>query len=275
MHNFRKKQKRVKIILNSVLIITAVYILAFIGAEPYIQKSLGSSLVFNYIAQLMIVVSLVFLFIYYSRFSKADKYIENAEYIVSDCGYYLTSRPEKNISEYYKAVFDDLKSCGFHGEEKVEVNELEFDFAGFKAKEGFYITVISEVDRNDIIAYIDSAIYDATALKLKRKGDCVVLFICDKADDEAIALSKNYAALGRKEQLKFAAAICEVSSKRVYFLGNKPSVCEKLITNYVMNCELPLKEEYKGKEKLEFQIELEKKLSDFNIKSFKEGKYNQ
>ena len=136
-----------------------------------------------------------------------------------------------------------------------------------------YILKEDEVDKNDLIAYQESAIYDLTSINLKRKADVVMLYICDHADDGAVSLSKMITPLGRKEQIKIANAVVEVSSSRCYFLGNKATKCQQLIANYVMNVEVPIKDEFKGKEQLPFQAELEEHMKEFNIKDFKAGTF--
>ncbi|MDE6155531.1 MAG: hypothetical protein K2F67_03740, partial [Eubacterium sp.] len=74
-------------------------------------------------------------------------------------------------------------------------------------------------------------------------------------------------------KINIALAICELSSRRVYFLGTEKTKCQQLISNYVMNCDLPIKEQYIGKERLPFQNELEEKMKSFNIKDFKNGNF--
>jgi hypothetical protein len=48
-----------------------------------------------------------------------------------------------------------------------------------------------------------------------------------------------------------------------------------MIANYVMNCEVPIKDEFKGNEKLKFQFELEEKMKHFDIHDFKNGTFNK
>ena len=46
-----------------------------------------------------------------------------------------------------------------------------------------------------------------------------------------------------------------------------------MIANYAMNVEVPIKDEFKGKEQLPFQAELEEHMKEFNIKDFKAGAF--
>jgi hypothetical protein len=46
-----------------------------------------------------------------------------------------------------------------------------------------------------------------------------------------------------------------------------------MIANYVMNCEVPIKDKFKADEQLNFQFELEEHMKDFNIKDFKNGTF--
>lgn len=275
MKQFRKKQRLLKRLLNSLLVITAIYIIFFIGAEPYLKSAFGSSAVFNYLAQGLIVLSLIFLFVYYSRYSKSDKFLENTEYIISDAGYYLTSREEKSADAYEEAVIKDLENFGYRTAHSIESNGLCFDTRALRQKEYFYIVKTETADRNDMLAYSDAMIYDLTAVNLKRKGNAVLLMICDSAEEGAIALSKDITSLGKKGQLRAASAICELSTGRVYFLGNKITKCQQMISNFVMNCDLPIKEKFIVQDKLPFQLALEQKMESFNLKDFNNGIYNE
>lgn len=273
MREFRKKQKIFKKIMNMFIIVTAVFIFLFYGFEPSLAKWIGSgaTMAVMYVMYGFVVVSLSMLFQYSSKYAKSDKFLESVEYELSDAGYYLTSRAENNIEDYGRAVTDDLTASGYSVKYNEVINEFEFDALCSKGREMFYIVKSSDIDKNDVIAYIDSAVYDITAINIKRRCDGVLLFICDNADDGAVSLSKMITALGKKEQIKVAVAIAEVSTGRVYFLGNKVSKCQQMIANFVMNCNLPIKDEYIAKEKLPFQNELEEHMKKFNIKDYKNG----
>lgn len=274
MREFRKKQKRLKKTMNSFVIFTAVYFFIYIGIDPMLaQWNNTVKISVGYIADILVIITMCILFAYFSRYGKSDKFLESIEYELSDVGYYLTARAERTIDDYYESVVNDLRYNSYSINEKVTVNEFEFDAIGIKGKELFYIVKIDELEKSDVIAYIDSAIYDITAIKLKRRANGVVLFICDNADDGAVSLSKMITALGKKETVKAAIAIAELSSGRVYFLGNKVCKCQQMIVNYVMNCEVPIKDEFKASEQLPFQAELEEHMKTFNIKDFKNGTF--
>ena len=275
MNEFRLKQKRLKKIMNIFCIITAVFMFVYIGVEPFLPDIIGSvgTLCVGYAADVLVVVSVALLFVYFSKYSKSDSFLENIEYELSDCGCYFTSRQETSQKDYLTAVLDDLKSNGFNIETNVEIDGFTFDVRAIKGKEIFYIVCDDEIDKNDVIAYQQSAVYDITAVNVKRKANAVMLYICDNADDGAVSLSKAITPLGKKQQIKIANSIVELSSKRCYFLGNKPTKCQQMIANYVMNCALPIKDKFKLNEKLPFQYELEEHMKDFNIKDFNNGTF--
>ncbi|MDE6767257.1 MAG: hypothetical protein K2J35_03570, partial [Eubacterium sp.] len=237
MREFRKKQKKLFTILKTLVIFSAVFIFIFIGAKPYIENAseLAAS-VCSYVCDILAIAVIVTLFLYSSKYGKSDSFLKSVENELSDTGYYLTSRVEKDLKNYVDAIFNDLKSCGYAMNSNIEINEFDFDFKANKSKEFFYCTSIESVDRNDILAYIDAVVFDITVKSLKRKADAVICFVTDKADDDAIALSKMITRLGKKEKINIALAICELSSRRVYFLGNEKTKCQQLIANYVMNC---------------------------------------
>lgn len=271
MREFRKKQKLFNKIFKLLVIATVVFLVVFIGIEPILSKNIV--VVFNYISDAMIVLCLVLLFIYSSKFGKSDKFLESIENELSDTGYYFYARIDNSIDGYKNSVRDSLIANGFSYEENLEIDELEFTFRAMKKNEFIYAVTDETIDKNDLIAYIQSAIYDVTSVNIKRKGNGVMLYICDKATDDAIALSKMITPLGKKEQLKFANAIIELSTGRCYFLGNVSTKCQQMIANFAMGCRIPLEEQYIGKERLAFQDELEEHMKSFNIKDFKNNKF--
>ncbi len=275
MREFRKKQKRLYNLMKAIIIVGAAAIFVYIGAKPYVEDvSNTAAMICNYVCDALVIIIMVVLFTYFSKYGKSDSFLTSIENELSDTGYYLTSRTEKETVSYTNAMLEDFKNCGYMLNSNVEINEFEFDFKAEKKKEFFYCISLDDVDRNDVLAYLDCVIYDITVKNLKRKGNAVLCFITDKAEDDAIALSKMITPLGKKEQIKIAVAICEVPSGRVYFLGNVKTKCQQLIANFVMNCDVPIKEQYIGKERLPFQDELEEKMKSFNIKDFKAGTFN-
>lgn len=275
MREFRKKQAKLKKIMNILVIFTAVYLFVYIGIEPMLAKALPdwTVLVFGYLCDALVIGSLIALFVYYSKYSKSDKYLKSIEDELSDIGYYFTAREEKVITAYYTAVKKDLINNSFAVNEDVVINELEFDSVAMKRNEFFYTVTLDKTDKNDVLAYLDSVIYDITVNNLKRRGSGVLFFITNNADEDAVALSKMITALGKKEQIKVALAIVELSTGRCYFLGNNPTKCQQMIANYAMNCDTPIKDKFKGDERLPFQDELEEHMKDFNIKDFHNGTF--
>lgn len=275
MREFRLKQKKLKKAMNILFVVTGIYFFVYIGVEPMIAKGIGSgaSIAAAYVGYALILVSLSVLFVYASKYSKSDKFLETIEYELKDAGYYLSSRPERDIASYRKVVIDDLKRCGYSISENVEIDGFEFSARALKGKEMFYIVCTESLDKNDVIAYLQSAIYDVTAVNIRRKGTGVVLFITDEADPSALELSKEITPIDKKEKLVFANAIAECNSGRCYFLGNKPEKYQQMIANYVMNCDVPIKDKFIADEKLKYQFELEEKMKQFNLKDFNNGSF--
>lgn len=275
MREFRKKQKRLKRIMNILVITTAIFMFVYIGVQPMLPDLVGQmgTMVISYVSDILIVASLVVLFIYFSKYAKSDKFLENIEYELSDTGYYYHTYGEQSIDSYLSIVKSNLTSAMYSVDDKVEVDDFTFTSRGMKKKEFFYIVCDDEIDKNDIIAYQESAIYDVTSVNIRRKGDGVMLYICNKANEDAIELSKMTVPLGKKEQIKFTNAIVELSTGRVYFLGNNPTKCQQMIANFVLGTDVPIDKELMGAERLPFQDKLEKHMEDFNIKDFKNGTF--
>ena len=274
MNEIRKKQKRIKKIMRIIVVITAVLLLVYIGVAPFLSATPALYTAMNYLCDILVILSLVLVLFYYSRYSKLELFLNDVEGEINDCGYYLTAREEKDVASYYNAILSDLKNAGFSIENNLELSELNFDCRALKAKEFFYLINFDELDKNDVIAYLDSAVYDVTVGNLKRKGNCVVAFICSSVDEDALSLSKAVTAMGRKNQLKFTVAIVDVLKGRVYFSGSNPTKCQQMTVNYIMKCEVPIPDKFKGEEKLQFQYDLEEKMKNFNINDFKNGTFS-
>lgn len=276
MEKFRKKQKKTKKIMNILFIISAVYLFVYIGVEPIIAEYFGGivTMIIAYIAYALVLAALALLFVYTSKYSKCDKTLEDIEYELSDAGYYFTSRAEKTPEQYLDVMTEDLKCNGFAVNSNIDVDGFEFDLRAVKGKEMFYIVCVDDVDKNDVIAYQQSAIYDATASMLKRRGNAVVVFISNKADESAVELSKVLTPIDKKERFVFANVIVETDTAHCYFLGNKPSKIQQMIANYVMNCEVPIKDKFIGKEKLPYQYRLEEHMKNFNLKEYNNGTFS-
>ena len=274
MEEVRKKQKSIKKIMRISVIITAVLLLVYIGVAPFLSATPAIYTAMNYVCDILVIVSLVLVLFYYSRYSKLELFLNDVEGEINDCGYYFTAREERDVDSYYSAVQSDLKNAGFSIENNLELTELNFDCRAMKAKEFIYISCIDELDKNDVIAYLDSVVYDVTVGNLKRKGNCVAAFICSSVDEDALSLSKAVTAMGRKNQLKFTVAIVDAPQGKVYFSGLMPTKCQQMTANYIMKYEVPIPDKFKGEEKLKFQYELEEKMKNFNINDFKNGTFS-
>ena len=260
--------------MNTLVIFTFVFISIYIFFSPYVIKMSNTAAhVCNYICDLSVVFSLAITLIYYSKYGKSDTFLTYIEHEISDAGFYITARKETTADDYTNIMYDDLKNSGFSMSRNIEISEMMFDVRAMKKREFFYIVNVENADKNDVLSYLDAVISDITISNLKRRGDAVLCFITDTASRDALALSKMVTMLGKKDQIKIALAIAEVNTKRVFFLGNMQTKCQSMIANYVMNCEVPVKNKYIGKEKMQFQDDLEERMKTFNLKDFNNGNF--
>lgn len=274
MTDFRKKQKTLYNIMKFCTIFGAVFLFVYIGAKPYIvELSTALATAFAYICDAVVILIMILVFLYYSKYGKVDSFLTSVENEINDNGYYISSREQSTLNEYVDAVKNDLSESGFSINTAYSLGDFDAEVKAVKRKEFFYIVSVNELDRNDVIAYIDSVINDITVKNLKRKGNAVICFVTDKAQDSAIELSKMITPVGKKGQLKVAVAIIEPESNNTYFLGTPQSKCQQMIANYVMNCDLPIKEKYIHKDKLPYQHKLAEKMEGFNLKDYSSGKF--
>lgn len=274
MRKFRKKQKKFYKLMKALIVFSVVFILVYIGAQPYVAAfSNIAAVACSYFCQLLIVANLCVIFSYYNRYSKCDKFLEAVEYEIADYGYYFTARKESTEMDFIHAMQNDIAGNGFVLNSDIEIDEFDFSFSAMTKKDFIYAANIESLSRSDILAYIDAVIHDITIRNLRRKGNAVICFVTDKAEEEAIAISKMITPLGKKEQIKIALAIVQPSDKKCYFLGNTQTKCQQLIANYVLKSDIPIPDKLKGERHLPFQDKLEKHMEDFDIKSFKNGTF--
>lgn len=274
MKEIRKKQKRLYTAMKVIVSVTLVYIVVYIGIQPYTSEwGQTIALVLSYLSDILIVASLAVALIYYSRYGKTNAFLTRIEHEIKDCGYYKINGTQSNQEDYLNSLFDKLKNDGFAIESNVEYDGLEFSYVAVKRKEFFYICDIDDLSKDDVLAYLDSTVNDLTVRRLKRAGNCVIVFITDKAQDSAVALSKMICTFGKKEQLKIAIAIAEPETLKCYFLGNMQTKTQAMTAEYLMNTKVPIPDELKHKEVLDFQKELEKHMEEFTIKSYLDGTF--
>lgn len=274
MREFRKKQKRLYKIMKPLVIISAIFIFAYIGVEPFVASwNNVAAMVLSYVCDILVVINMIIIFTYYSKYGKSDSFLSVIEYELADNGFYYTAREEQDEQAFVESLKKDFISDGYKTDTDVEINEFDFEVTAMKKKEFFYVANIKELSRNDILAYLDSVITDITVINLKKSGNAVLCFVTDNAEEDAIALSKMITPLGKKEKIKIALCIVEPNSKKCYFLGNMLSKCQQMVANYILRCDIPISDKYKGDKRLPFQDRLEERMKDFNIKDFKNGTF--
>jgi hypothetical protein len=277
MKEIRKKQRKLYKILKTLVIFTAVFMLAFIGAKPYIDAvSRIAGVAFNYVCDALVIISLAVVFSYYSKYGKADGLLKNAELKISDAGYYISARNPADINTIYNGILDDLSDYSVKKDYKV--TDFTFDARAFRralgSNELFYLVKAEKADKNDLISYLDEAQADIQMKSVIRRADAVVCIITDTLQPDAYALTKTMLRLGRKSETKIALCVYETDSNYVYFLGNDTTRCQKMIAETIMSTYIPYDDKYKSADKLPFQLELENELAEYTLNDFKDGKYN-
>lgn len=274
MREFRKKQKLFNNIMKPLVICSAIFIFLFIGAEPFIESwHRTAAMVISYFCDFLVIVNMCYIFIYYNKFGKSDSFLNSVEHELSDCGFYYTARTQTDEEEFIKAINNSLVENQFVLDSDLEVNDFDFSIIASKKNSYFYVADIEDLSRSDILAYIDTVVFNITVQKLKKKGSAVLCLVTNNAQEDAIALSKMITPIGKKEKLKIALCIVEPSTKRCYFLGNMQTMSQQMIVDYVLNVPYPIEDKYKGDKRIKFQDELEEHMKDFNIKDFKNGKF--
>ena len=274
MRSVRKKQKNFYKFLKGLVIFSVIFIFVYIGAEPYAKAySADLAVGVNYACDILVIANLVVIFLYYSKYGKVESFLKDIENELEDAGYYISAREKENLTERCDTICKDLENNGYKISKNIDVKDFSFNVRALKGKNYFYIVKIENLDKNDVLAYLDEMIYDLTSNCFKRKGNGVLCLITDNAQDDAVEISKMITPLGRKGQLKIALAIDETDTGNVYFQGNEETKNKTLIANFIMNCDMPIKDKYIHKEKMPFQLELEKKAEKFTLRDFNNGNF--
>lgn len=274
MRSVRKKQKNFYKFLKGLVIFSVIFIFVYIGAEPYAKAySADLAVGVNYACDILVIANLVVIFLYYSKYGKVESFLKDIENELEDAGYYISAREKENLTERCDTICKDLENNGYKISKNIDVKDFSFNVRALKGKNYFYIVKIENLDKNDVLAYLDEMIYDLTSNCFKRKGNGILCLITDNVQDDAVEISKMITPLGRKGQLKIALAIDETDTGNVYFQGNEETKNKTLIANFVMNCDMPIKDKYIHKEKMPFQLELEKKAEKFTLKDFNNGNF--
>ena len=104
MNEFKVRLKRFKRLRNICVISVAVLIFIYVGAEPYLEKSFGNIGTFQVAMFALVLAALVVEFMYESKYSKAEKFIEEITLEINDAGSFNTLRQERNIDSFFNAV---------------------------------------------------------------------------------------------------------------------------------------------------------------------------
>ena len=122
MREVRKKQKNFYKFLKSLVIFSVVFIFIYIGAQPYV-KSFNETLAVavNYACDILVIINLVVIFLYYSKYGKVESFLKDIENELEDAGYYINSRDKESIEQRCVTISNDLEKNGYKMDKLVEV----------------------------------------------------------------------------------------------------------------------------------------------------------
>ena len=133
MREVRKKQKNFYKFLKSLVIFSVVFIFIYIGAQPYV-KSFNETLAVavNYACDILVIINLVVIFLYYSKYGKVESFLKDIENELEDAGYYINSRDKESIEQRCVTISNDLEKNGYKMNKVVEVKDFSFDTRAIK-----------------------------------------------------------------------------------------------------------------------------------------------
>lgn len=98
MRELRKKQAKMYKLMKILLVFSVAFIVVYIGVEPMVAKeSQTVAIICSYLCDAFVIASMIVLFLYYSKYGKADNYLSRIEHELADAGYYLTARMKKTL----------------------------------------------------------------------------------------------------------------------------------------------------------------------------------
>ena len=134
MREVRKKQKNFYKFLKSLVIFSVVFIFIYIGAQPYV-KSFNETLAVavNYACDILVIINLVVIFLYYSKYGKVESFLKDIENELEDAGYYINSRDKESIEQRCVTISNDLEKNGYKMDKLVEVKDFSLTQEQLKA----------------------------------------------------------------------------------------------------------------------------------------------
>lgn len=267
MKNARQRLKAFQYLRNTVFVLTGLLLIVYMMTEPYPTSS-GNALSLQYIALLACVFISVALALWYEIVcGKAVRILEDMMLMVEDAGWYYTARHEPDAFSYCNAVKEDLLSHGF----KLRAAD-GFAFCAVKGNEYFYALIRPSLDKETLLSLQEKTLQHLCGLKLHPKGDALLMVLTSHTEESAVNASKyiRRSAFGRKGSFVLQTAIIEPHTKRVYCLGNRVSRAQKMIVNYVMNCDLPPDSRFICNDKLPFQKALSQTVNTVTIKELRD-----
>lgn len=222
------------------------------------------------INSVLILLTLVATF-FFSRYKKADKYVESISNEINDSGSFQMNRSEEQADDLIVTVYNDFQEDLFAVHSNVSIEGLTFDFKAAKGKNIVYAVKIKRLTMERYCEYMDAVNQTTSFSNVRARQTVVCCFVCNEVAQDVIAVSKMTTTISKTVVYPM---IVNAAEKTAYFLsinGGRTAFAVKNILGYSDGI---IPESAKSKEKFPFQKELERKMLYFNLKDFKNGRFN-
>lgn len=267
MYDFRRNKKLCNFLFNTMLIIT----LAFMFIAPFFGEWFKANYnIYQTISAVLIIATICSTF-FFSRYKKASKFVDKIFTEIDDCGYYLLANKQKDLNEFSLSCYNSLGTDFFEVNSNVMISGRFFDFVAQKKKETVYFAKQKKLTKEDFFEFSDIVNSAAASANVRQKQTIVLAIACEKLDEDVIAYTKMTTELGK---VVVYPLIVSISDGKTYFLNDGKGEINFALKNILCYSNGIISEQYRVNEKLEFQKDLEKRMDGFEMKLFREGKFN-
>lgn len=267
MHEFLQKKKIIDWVFKGLVVFT----LAFMLVTPLFGDWFRSNMrLYSDISTILILATVAVTF-FFSRFKKAGLFVSRIHAEIMDCGCYIPRLSTSDMKEYETAVYNRLGEDFFTLNSNVQLSEREFSFQAVKKRETLYFTKCKKLTAEELFAYSDAVSTAAAAANVRQKQTIILCIAAEQIDEEAISYSKMTTVLGK---IEIIPVLVDLRASRAYFFNDGSKKLNFVYKNVLGYPEGIIPEECKQTGQLPFQKELERKMLLFDIKDYREGRFN-
>lgn len=267
MYDFNRNRKLCNMAFNVLLIGTVGFMLIAPLFGNWFKSNYG---VYQTITTVGIITTIVVTF-FFSRYKKATKYVDKVFTEINDCGCYLNSNKETDLSKFTTDCYNNLGADFFNLNSDIKLSGRFFEFVAQRKKETLYFAKQKKLTKDDFFEFSDIVNTATASSNVRQKQTVVLAIVAEKIDEEAIAYSKMTTELGK---VVVYPLLISLSNNRAYFLNDNSGKINFALKNLLEYKDGKIENNCKVNEKFQFQKDLENRMQGFGLKAFRDGTFN-